>query len=102
MINLRQTAKECPHCMGCGLQNPNGDLLCLAHSNQIKHGKGRGLKSLDIHGAILCHNCHDRVDGRTGKMNREQMQTKHSEAASMTRAWWYRRGFITKEQYFDL
>lgn len=85
---LRDSAKDCPHCMGCKLQNPNGDLLCLAHSNQLRHGKGRGLKSADAEGAILCQRCHDYVDGRTGSGSRADMRLYHETAHEKTVAWW--------------
>ena len=38
--------------MSCGLENPNGDLLCLAHSNRLEDGRGYGHKSNDLFGAF--------------------------------------------------
>jgi len=52
---LRESAKDCPHCMNCGKVNYDGQQLCLAHSNRIQDGKGRGLKSHDEKGAIVCN-----------------------------------------------
>lgn len=39
---------------------PDRETVVLAHLS----GAGIGLKSLDIHGAYLCLNCHDIYDGR--------------------------------------
>ncbi len=37
-----------------------------AHSNQSRHGKGRGIKASDIYVAALCGACHHDIDqGRT-------------------------------------
>lgn len=42
-----------------------------AHSQRQADGHGMGHKSADHAGAILCHACHDLVDGRRGSLNRE-------------------------------
>ena len=89
---LRESAKDCPHCMRCGLGNPNGDLLCLAHSNQLSAGKGRGLKSVDSAGAILCAACHAYVD--YAGPSREVMQRAHFTAHERTMAWWMANGYL--------
>lgn len=36
----------------------------LAHSNQLKHGKGMGIKADDNWGAFACAACHDVLDWR--------------------------------------
>lgn len=33
-----------------------------AHSNQLMHGKGRGIKASDQFVAALCYQCHHEVD----------------------------------------
>lgn len=88
---LRESAKDCPHCMSCGLENPNGDLLCLAHSNRIRDGKGRGLKSHDELGAILCANCHRLVDLI---LPRYEAQAMHTSAHEKTLQWWLANGYL--------
>jgi hypothetical protein len=100
--SLRESARHCPRCMYCGLQNPNSDLLCLAHSNRLQDGKGKGMKSLDIMGAILCSRCHDIVDGRINGFSRQMMQYIHSVAAASTRKWWLENNFIEQEEYDDI
>lgn len=93
-MNLRETARFAPYCMACGLQNPNGDMLCLAHSNELRHGKGMGKKSEDSKGAILCKECHDYVDGRIGKLSREIKQAVHTDANLKTVEWWKKEGYL--------
>ena len=93
---LRDSAKDCPFCMACGLENPSGDMLCLAHSNRLEDGKARGLKATDETGAILCARCHDFVDGRSGNknMNREKKQEYHQAAHLRTMEWWIKKGHL--------
>ena len=89
---LRDSAKACPKCMGCHTPNYDGQQLCLAHSNRLSDGKGRGLKSLDDKGAILCARCHAYVDG--GGASREAMQNWHTYAHNRTMAWWRENGYL--------
>ena len=50
-------------CQHCGIDDGS---VCGAHSNQAKHGKGRGIKAGDEFCASLCHACHLALDqGRT-------------------------------------
>lgn len=46
-----------------------------SHSNQSKHGKGRGIKASDTYTAALCCACHSEIDqGRTlTQIEREHM-----------------------------
>lgn len=85
--------------MACDLQNPDGNMLCLAHSNRLQDGKGMGLKSWDEEGAICCDTCHNIIDGRTNVgMDREQRQEMHRKANARTVAWWVREGYIKAPQ----
>ena len=86
-MNLREMAKEVPHCMGCGLENPNGDLLVLAHSNSLEDGRGAYHKSKDLYGAFLCQSCHDKTDGRWGGWTKLQKRRFHHEAWIATMRW---------------
>lgn len=61
---LRNSAKD-EECVVCG----SVGTTVWAHSNEIEHGKGMGIKSHDLLGLYLCHNCHDAYDKR---LNREQ------------------------------
>jgi len=89
---LRDSAQYAPHCFGCGKANWDGHQLCLAHSNRLADGKGRGLKATDESGAILCTACHAFVDG--GGITREAMQAAHTRAHVRTLAWWKAKGLI--------
>lgn len=90
---LRESAKRAPHCFGCGLQNPNGDLLCLAHSDALADGRGVGHKSDDNKGAILCDRCHGDVGGRTG-WSKDRKRAYHKAAHLRTVEWWKREGYL--------
>lgn len=46
-------------CQYCGIIDGT---VCGAHSNQSKHGKGRGIKASDIYCASLCYKCHAMLD----------------------------------------
>lgn len=74
--------------MSCGLENPNGDLLCLAHSNSLQDGRGAYFKSNDLYGAYLCSTCHDAVDGRRWGLTKEEKRGMHEEAWRRTVRWW--------------
>lgn len=92
---FRELAKQCPECMLCGLENPNGDLLCLAHSNRLEDGRGYGFKSNDLFGAFLCHNCHMMVDGIKGNLSKFEKRKKHNEAWQKSIKWLIEQDFIT-------
>jgi hypothetical protein len=80
--------------MSCGKVNYDGQQLCLAHSNRIQDGKGRGLKSHDDKGAIVCNDCHNLIDGRTGKLSRYESQAMHESAHKKTLEWWRANGYL--------
>ena len=67
MVNYRALAKEVSCCMGCRL--PADGTIVLAHRNLLGWGLhfGRGQKTIDLLGAILCRECHSYGDneGRT-------------------------------------
>ena len=92
---FRELAKICPHCMSCGLENPNGDLLCLAHSNRLEDGRGYGHKSDDLFGAFLCHDCHMTVDGQKGKLSKIEKRQKHKQAWEKSIRWLIEENLIT-------
>jgi hypothetical protein len=47
------------HCQLCGADDGT---IVAAHSNQGKHGKGKGIKADDNMIAALCHICHMDID----------------------------------------
>lgn len=70
-------------CMHCGAQDGT---VVAAHSNQLRDGKGRGLKASDYRIAALCHICHFQVD--QGLLwDREQKREVWDEAHRKTIGW---------------
>lgn len=55
---LLEAVRESP-CQHCGAQDGT---VVAAHSNQIRDGKGKGIKSHDYRIAALCHTCHFQID----------------------------------------
>jgi hypothetical protein len=56
----------CQHCFVEGKTQ-------AAHSNQLIHGKGRGIKASDEYTAALCFDCHMKLDQGTGMSKAERM-----------------------------
>jgi hypothetical protein len=46
-------------CQHCGARDGT---VVAAHSNQGKHGKGKGVKASDVYVAALCYGCHAELD----------------------------------------
>lgn len=90
---LRELAKDCPECMGCGLQNPNRELICLAHSNSLADGRGTYHKSNDLYGAYLCSLCHLYVDS-SPKATKQEKREYHKQAWIKTMRWWIDNGHV--------
>lgn len=93
-MNLRETAKHAPHCFGCMKPNPDGDLLCLAHRNDLRLGRGAYHKTPDIFGAILCEECHGYVDGTRFKTTKQEKRDFHQRAHERTLEWWWQQGYV--------
>lgn len=64
MYRNKRLLDEARHhpCQYCGVDDGT---IVAAHSNEVRHGKGRGIKAHDIFIAYLCMACHDLVDGRS-------------------------------------
>lgn len=95
MSRLTESARDAPRCFGCGLENPNRDLLCLAHSNELTLGRGSYHKTDDALGAILCKNCHDHVDGAKGQWTLTEKRLYHHRAHCKTLLWWIEIGLVS-------
>ena len=79
--------------MGCGLDNPDGNLICLAHSNSLAHGRGSFYKSNDLFAAYLCGECHNLVDVGHG-LSKEEKREYHFGAWVKTMEWLITNGHI--------
>ena len=55
---LLEIVREAP-CMMCSMEDGT---VCAAHSNQLRDGKGTGIKSDDHRISYLCSMCHARID----------------------------------------
>jgi Fe-S oxidoreductase len=64
-----------------------------AHSNQLRDGKGRGIKAHDYRVAALCYSCHMNID--QGKsLDKEERVEIWEEAHRKTIAWLFENNHI--------
>ena len=84
---LLEVVREAP-CQLCG--NQDGTVVA-AHSNQLRDGKGRGIKAHDYRIAALCFRCHTELD--QGKdLDRSDRIQKFEEAHRSTIGWLFDTG----------
>lgn len=88
---LLDLAREVETCHGCGKWAESGSIVA-AHSNQLRDGKGRGIKSHDFRVAFLCPHCHHFVDESSA--SREEKQSFWEEAHRNTIAWLFLSGKV--------
>jgi hypothetical protein len=55
---LTEIVRKLP-CQICGIEDGT---VCAAHSNQLRDGKGTGIKAHDYRIAALCNHCHMGLD----------------------------------------
>jgi hypothetical protein len=86
---LLEYARRLP-CQHCGSEDGT---VVAAHSNQLRDGKGRGLKASDYRIASLCYSCHSEIDQgkRLDKSERIQM---FEDAHRSTIGEFFERGYI--------
>jgi hypothetical protein len=76
---LLEACREMP-CQRCGAEDGT---VVAAHSNQLRDGKGRGIKAHDYRVAALCFKCHAELD--QGKaLTKHQRQYLWEEAHRKT------------------
>lgn len=56
-----------------GVCNANPETTVAAHSNSLRHGKGKGIKAHDCFAAWMCSACHTEVD-QSPRLSREERQ----------------------------
>ena len=78
-------------CQHCGLQDGT---VVAAHSNQLRDGKGRGIKSLDFRVAALCYRCHSELD-QGNKLTREERVEMWEQAHRNTIGWLFEHDMLT-------
>jgi hypothetical protein len=86
---LLELVRQSP-CQACG--NQDGTVVA-AHSNQLRDGKGRGLKAHDYRIAALCYRCHMELDQGT-KMSKAERVESWDEAHRATIGWLFENGHI--------
>lgn len=86
---LLEAVREAP-CMNCGAQDGT---VVAAHSNQLRDGKGRGIKAQDYRIAALCYRCHTEVD-QGSKLSKEERLNLWEEAHRKTIGWLFENGHI--------
>ena len=79
---LLEIVRESP-CQHCGAQDGT---VVAAHSNQLRDGKGRGLKSHDYRIAALCFKCHYDIDQGSGLAKFQRLEI-WEEAHRKTMGW---------------
>ena len=57
--------------------------MVAAHSNQLRDGKGKGIKAHDFRIAALCYRCHADLD-QGSKMSKEERKEVWEEAHRRT------------------
>lgn len=86
---LLESVREAP-CMHCGAQNGT---VVAAHSNQLRDGKGRGIKAHDYRIAALCYTCHSDLD-QGAKMSKEERVNMWEDAHRKTIGWLFDQGIL--------
>jgi len=86
---LLELVRQCP-CQQCGIEDGT---VVAAHSNQLRDGKGRGLKAHDYRIAALCFRCHTEIDQGT-KMSKAERVESWEEAHRGTIGWLFENGHL--------
>jgi hypothetical protein len=87
---LLRSLRDAP-CQICGIEDGT---VVAAHSNQMRDGKGRGLKAHDYRIAALCFTCHAEID-QGNKMSREERLDAWENAHRKTIGWLFDNNLIS-------
>lgn len=79
---LLKSIIEAP-CMHCGISDGT---VVAAHSNQLRDGKGRGIKAHDYRIAALCYACHHELD-QGNKLSKQERVDMWEAAHRSTVGW---------------
>lgn len=88
---LLDLANECEQCQSC--LNHGRGTISAAHSNQLRDGKGRGVKAHDYRIAYLCYQCHYELDQGTS-LSKTDRNTMWEEAHRRTIGWLFENGHL--------
>lgn len=87
---LLEVLRESP-CQNCGRKDGT---IVAAHSNQLRDGKGRGIKANDYRTAALCYWCHMELD-QGKELSKEERIQLWEEAHRKTIGWLFDNEKIT-------
>jgi ferredoxin len=87
---LLDILRESP-CQECGRKDGT---IVAAHSNQLRDGKGRGIKAHDYRVAALCYSCHMEIDQGKSLSKAERIEI-WEEAHRKTISWLFENEHIT-------
>lgn len=82
------------HGQSCANCEANNGTTVAAHANSVAHGKGIGIKCPDFLAADLCDVCHALVDGRLGKLTKEEKWELWIKAYLKTVKRWFESGTV--------
>lgn len=94
---LLRLARLAPRCMNPQCAAPNRGDVVAAHSNQLRDGKGRGLKAHDYRIAFLCSACHHAID-QGARLSRSERVELWEDAHRATIGWLFDNGFLVLAQ----
>lgn len=77
----------------CALCGAEDGTVVAAHSNQLRDGKGKGIKASDAAIAALCYRCHMAID-QGNRMNKQEKEAMWEQAHRKTMLWLFERGKI--------
>ena len=86
---LLEYARRLP-CQHCGADDGT---VVAAHSNQLRDGKGRGLKASDYRIASLCYTCHSEID-QGKKLDKSERVQMFEDSHRSTIGEFFERGYI--------
>ena len=86
---LLELVRQSP-CQTCGTEDGT---VVAAHSNQLRDGKGRGIKAHDYRIAALCYSCHMELDQGKSLDKAERVEI-WEEAHRKTIAWLFENNYI--------
>ena len=90
---LLEAARDLP-CQHCGIQDGT---VVAAHSNQLRDGKGKGIKAHDYRIASLCYRCHADLD-QGSTMSKQERVDMWEEAHRRTLGLLFERGVIALQR----
>jgi hypothetical protein len=86
---LLELVRQSP-CQTC--RNQDGTVVA-AHSNQLRDGKGKGIKAHDYRIAALCYSCHMELDQGKSLDKAERVEI-WEEAHRKTIAWLFENNYL--------